>query len=114
MELPTSDDPFVRLKLLPSGRYSIRCGVGEPGALLFMPITPRYLLATAVGCKRLNQSLLKNSAYYELVYRAIVENAYRYVYSLKRDNAIEVIRPSVVDPKYLQELNEAKKRWFGT
>lgn len=113
-ELPTSDDPFVRLKIGPAGRYSIRCGVGVQGALLFMPITPHHLLATVVGNKKLDSSFLESTYAYEYIYRSIVENADRYIFSKKRNTAIESIRPSVVNPDYLQDLDEAKKNWLGT
>ena len=112
--LPTSDNPFTRLKKLPNNEYTTNCGVGEVGVLLFMPITLDALLATEVGYGKPEQWRFNDRTICALIVRAIVENAYCYVYSCGEDKAIERIRPSVVDPVYLEKLEQVKKGWYGT
>ena len=114
LELPTSDNPFTRLKRVSANTYTTDCGVGVKGALLFMPLTPNWLLATEVGIGKVEQSRLEDQAVCALIFRAIVENAHHYVYSKRRDDTIELIRRSVVNKEYLQEYEEAKKNWLGT
>lgn len=114
LELPTSDNPFVRLAVLPSGDIHLDVGVGIKGALLFMPITPRYLLATEVGFGAINPAYFDNENNQKLIIWAIANNAHRYIFASVKDPSIEAIRPSIVDPEYLQSLSQAQSDWMGS
>ncbi len=114
LELPTSDNPFTRLKKLSDGTYATNCGIGVPGTLLLMPVTPNWLLATEVGYGIVEQSKLDDQRICALIVRAIVENADLYIYSRIQDPIIELIRPSIVNPEYLRTLDKNRRMWLGT
>lgn len=111
-ELPTSDNPFTRLAYRDKDTYDLDGGLGVRKVDLFMPLTPRHLLFTEVGMMRnVDPYLLWNDSARDLIIKAIVENATRYVYSRSEDGFIVAVRPRRIDPEYDDLMRKSLSHW---
>jgi hypothetical protein len=110
--LPTCDNPFVRLCFRQDGRPSLDGAVGEIGAQLFMPLTPKHLLFTKVGGGTLeSQHLVDDPWLAQLITGSIVQNALRYIYDRKKSDWIVKLRPRRVDSEYCNNMVKVMKCW---
>lgn len=110
-ELPTSDNPFVRLAYNNDYDYGLDAGIGAKGSDLFMPLTPHHLLITEIGADAIRADLLESERYRKLIKKAIVENATRYIYCVEPDSEIIEMRPRVIDPDYCEWFDRIMQDW---
>lgn len=111
VSVPTSDNPFVRLAHAKDGRLTLDASVGDYGALLFMPLTPRHLLMTLVGGGVDLQDWVEDGDAVTLLTEAIVRNATRYVYDNRERDDLVQIRPPRVDRQYDTNMRELMDNW---
>ncbi len=111
--LPTCDNPFVRCAIGRDGELSLDGGLGVKGTDLFMPLTPRRLLFTEVGNEGVldSERLVQEPWIVDILVRAIVQNATRYVYDCSRRGEIVQMRPRRVDPEYCSRMADSMRRW---
>lgn len=110
--LPTSDNPVVLLSINEDGSYSFNGGVGQKNIDIIMPLSPRHFLFTEVGkeCSDI-ENISFSKANFALIRNAIIDNATRYVYSLRPIAGIQNLRPRIIDPCYYHELEETRSEW---
>jgi len=109
--VPTSDNPFVRLARAKNGGLMLDAGVGDCGALLFMPLTPRYLLMTLVGGGVNLQEWVDNGDTVTFLTEAIVHNATRYIYDNRERDDLVQMRPPRDDREYGTRMRELMENW---
>ena len=111
--LPTSDDPTVRIPMSPRSR-------GLKGSLVLLPISPHRILYTILGASRATvRSAWGGTMTAAGVRRAVIRNAYRYIYSSNPeppsgDGDVPVIRPRTASAALWEAKNRERVEWSDT
>lgn len=111
---PTSDNPVIKCRFKSNGSFQLVEGLGEPGAYVFLPLSPKILLFTQVGVssRDLPRKYSKlGGIITEKIIEVIVANAHRSVYSAQRDSNIVKLSNRVVDKNRLETEENALKNW---
>ena len=104
----TSDNPVTLLRYKSKDSYDFKGAWAQKSVDIFMPISPQYLLYTAVGKK---QAVESSERLQTLINKMIIENAFLQVYSTAPDLNIPKIRPRVVDEAEYKRIQEMLKSW---
>jgi len=104
----TSDNPVTLLRYKSKDSYDFKGAWAQKNVDIFMPISPQYLLYTAVGKK---QAVENSERLQTLINKMIIENAFLQVYSTAPDSNIPKIRPRVVDEAEYKRIQEMLKSW---
>lgn len=107
----TSDDPVVRLNYYGNGGYDFKGGWGNPGTEIFLPLDPRHLLYTKVGCRPPRRHSVLARAEAESIRRFIAEHAHRLIFAASEEAEVPKLRPRTVDAALLRNENEQWRRW---
>ena len=104
----TSDNPVTLLRYKSKDNYDFKGAWAQKNVDIFMPISPQYLLYTAVGK---NLTVENSERLQTLINKMIIENAFFQVYSTAPDSDIPRIRPRVVDEAEYKRIQEMLKSW---
>jgi hypothetical protein len=107
----TSDDPVIALNYRNENSYDFEGGWGISRTNIIMPLSPRHLLFTQVGDKRLPNGTVFDRQTATLLRRIIAEHAHRYIFASSPDPNISVLRPRHIDPLMVQEENKEWRNW---
>lgn len=105
--LPTSDNPVTVFAFnRENGEVVLNPPLKQNGCCVFFPLDPRHALFTEIGSDPIALANFAPDSYQANCFiRAIVINAFRYVYAKGKISNIETIRKRIVNP----EIAEAEK-----
>lgn len=105
--LPTSDNPVTVFAFnRENGEIMLNPPLKQNGCCVFFPLDPRHALFTEIGSDPIALANFAPDSYQANCFiRAIVINAFRYVYAKEKISNIETIRKRIVNP----EIAEAEK-----
>jgi hypothetical protein len=107
----TSDAPAMRLNYYSPSSYDFGGGWGSVGTELMLPLGPRNLLYTQVGRAvppRGREIAFEKATF---IQKVIAEHAHRFIFALKPDPLVAVLRPRVVDAAALRSEAEQWANW---
>ena len=107
----TSDDPVTRVVLSPEGNVTFGAGWKTPGALLYLPLSPRHLLYTVVGAKVPLKYTEMNAESARVVQECTVRGAHRMVFATSQSEFVATVRPRRVDREAYDRDREEWQRW---
>lgn len=112
IEWLTSDNPVIRLNYSSPAAYNFQGGWGSPGTEIMMPLSPKHLLYTRIGAKRVPaRGTVMSNDFATQIRRFTVENAHRYVFSQTADPDVPAWRPRTVDPAASRAEREFWESW---
>lgn len=91
---PTSDSPVIRLNFMSRDNYNFNGGWGQENCEIMLPLSPKHLLYTRVGHKPPPRNTILREYEAEQIKKYIIENAYRYIFSIEPDN-IDLVRTRI-------------------
>ncbi len=112
IEWLTSDDPVLKLNFNGYQEYDLKGGWGSSGTDILLPLSPKHLLMTQVGChpsRKRDEVLPLGRALF--IQRRIAEHADRMVFSSAPNGLVEQARPRVVSRERYEEEERAWQRW---
>lgn len=107
----TSDKPVVRLNFRGVGDYDLKGGWGVSGGEILLPLGPRHLLYTQIGCRPPRRGEVVSRGLAETIRRLLAENAYRMIFAQSRDEDVPALRPRVVNEKLFRHEQEGRRKW---
>ncbi len=113
-EWPLTDNPAANVRIdRASGQFVDGAGWGEPGALLFMPLSPEHLLFVEVG-KRNSQSRRTSSATETTILQELlVADAHRWVFGTTSQPWVHATKPRRVDAAQFEDEQSAWRNWHS-
>jgi hypothetical protein len=110
----TSDDPVIKLNARNATDYDFKGGWGSKGTEIFMPLSPRHLLYTAVGRRSPARGTILSLEVASLFQRFIAEHAHRYVFATAPNPDVELWRPRYVDLAAFKFESEQWEQWHSS
>lgn len=107
----TSDAPVVKLNYNNLKQYDLKGGWGNKGSEIFMPLSPSHLMYTQVGHRPPERYSVVNLWMANMLQRFSAENAYRHIFSVEPNRAIEKLRPRIVNLDAYQNEERQWKKW---
>lgn len=108
IEWLTSDDPVVKLNYNSHTEYDYGGGWDSVGTEIFMPLSPKHLLYTRIGDKRLPRGTTLTIQQASIFQRLIAEHAHHYIYSKFQNHLVHQLRPRKIS---LEMCNKEKEYW---
>ncbi|GAA3749484.1 DUF4238 domain-containing protein [Terriglobus aquaticus] len=93
----TSDRPAVNIHKVGPKSWEFGAGWYQPGAVLYMPLSPHCLLFTQVGQPRISRDFVLTTEKLREVNRTMVAGAMRSILALRPLDYVEAIRPRQVN-----------------
>lgn len=100
----TSDNPVLTLNYYGSGKYDFHGGFDSKGSNIIVPLTPKHLLITEIGCEEMPKMNIATVPFYQRIQRFICENATNDIYSFS-ENHIENYVEIKVDDRFTKEYS---------
>lgn len=111
-ELPTSDDPVVVFRVEAGDKVVIGGGMGVQYTNIMLPLDPRHVLFTEVGMDFYQLAALKmDRRLFDIMFEAIIKNAFLHVFSRSSIDDIGSYRPRRVDPERRGSLKNMIAKW---
>ena len=108
---PTSDDPVICLNYRNINDYDFKGGWNRKNGNIIMPISPKLLLLTQIGCKQ-PYDHLDNSLYWsELFRKMIIQHAHRYVFAVKPQKGMLAINARIVNNSLYESEKNTMSGW---
>ena len=107
----TSDDPVIKLSWNGPDSYDFGGGWGSHGTEIILPLSPTYVLYTAIGRRpppRGTMVALKTAMWMQEVF---IKHADRFIFAVEPDPTVEAIRPRCVDSVAFENEREQWRRW---
>ncbi len=112
--LPTTDNPICFVDAIAEMPIDdIGTKMSKKGKLIVYPISPELAIISKTEGKRLPPAFIASFIFAEYIKRAVVKNAFMYVYSKEIDNDIPSYRPRVVNLKQYKQVDEAIGGWYS-
>ena len=107
----TSDDPVVRLNFTDASKYDFGGGWGSYRTEILLPISPKHLLYTQIGCKPPTRGTTLPPDQARIIRKMIAEHAHRIIYAAGPDPSIEQLRPRYVDEEAVKWEQQQWMKW---
>ena len=111
VSFPTSDDPVVCMRLFNSGEYNFHNGVMQKNSIIFMPISPKYIAITQVGCNYPFEKFSGEIEWSNFFRKIIIKHAHRYVYADSKQRGMLAINPRIVNEELYKQEQLDIKNW---
>ncbi|MCP9837549.1 DUF4238 domain-containing protein [Cyanobium sp. N.Huapi 1H5] len=109
----TSDDPVLKLNFNTPQKYDFGGGWGSPGTYLMLPLGPRHLLFTQVGCRVPPRGSQMDRAKALFIRKLLAEHAHRHVFASSPDKSVPQVRPRIVDTAAFIHESSQWKSWHA-
>lgn len=109
----TTDDPVVALNFRNFREYDFGGGWGVPHTNIILPLSPKHLLYTQIGDKRLPNGTVFPRHLALFLRKVIAEHAHRYIFSPAPDASIPFLRPRHIDAQAVKNETELWERWHA-
>ena len=110
MTWPTSDNPVMKLNFVGLNDYDFKGGWGREGGEIFMPLGPKHLLYTHIGCPVPRRGTVPARWMADKVRRMLIEHADRFVFA-DQEQDCATIRPRRVSQEAFRAEQEAWNNW---
>jgi hypothetical protein len=107
----TSDDPVVPFKRMQDGTVALDTGLGSPGTQVLLPLGPRHLLYTQVGCKPERRGHTLSAEETAVVRGLIARHASRTIFAASPDPQVPKLLPRLVNRDLLKSEQEFWRKW---
>jgi Protein of unknown function (DUF4238) len=111
VEWITSDDPVIKLNYHSELNFDFEGGWNSPGTEILMPLSPKRILYTKVGDKRLPREINVDEGLARSLNKIIANHAHRAIFSAVPNDDVVKFRPRRVDAD-LESLERRQwSRW---
>lgn len=110
---PTCDNPVVICDLNDNSikKSPDASGIAGKTKAILIPVSPQIVLL-ATHTRKYNWRFKADNPLAQDIRNAIIKNAMLYVYSIKDDMSIPLVRPRIVDEKEYKRLKDDFDNWF--
>lgn len=108
VEWITSDDPVIKLNFQAENQFDFGGGWDSQGSEILMPVSPKRLMYTRIGDRKLPREIFIDLDRAQLINRMIIRHAHRLIFATQPREDVSVFRPRKVD---MAMVNDEKRQW---